>query len=114
MIWIWILLAAFQFLDHPPSSGPARLRPTTEPEEVRPLMHQMVYDACDQPWHFDVPQRGALMLGNTHHTPPTFAMALGVVAMEKIHTPEGQLTERSMINELSHLELKQQNPGGHD
>ena len=57
---------------------------------------------------------GALMLGNTHHTHPTFAMALGVVAMEKIHTPEGQLTERSMINELSHLELKQQNPGGHD
>ena len=60
MIWIWILLAAFQFLDHPPSSGPTRLRPTTEPEEVRPLMHQMVYDACDQPWHFDVPQRGGL------------------------------------------------------
>ena len=77
-------------------------------------MHQMVYDACDQPWHFDVPQRGGLDAWQYPSYPPTFAMALGVVAMEKIHTPEGQLTERSMINELSHLELKQQNPGGHD
>ena len=69
-------------------------------------MHQKVYDACDQPWHFDVPQRGALMLGNTPSYPSNLCQGTWYGGNGEIHTPEGQLTERSMINELSYLELK--------
>ena len=74
-------------------------------------MHQMVYDACDQSWHFDVPQRWGLDAWQYPIIPPNLCQGTWCGGNGKIHIPEGQRTERSMINRLSHLELKQPNPG---
>ena len=49
---------------------------------------------------------GALMLGNTPSYPSNLCQGTWYGGNGEIHTPEGQLTERSMINELSYLELK--------